>query len=424
MALTITIGSKDYEGGDNCVLQRAVDDAAAAGGGVVEIPAGVYTMHDALHLRDSVRIVGEPGTVLLKAPSVSSVLTHALGYGHYEFAVAEPEKFRVGMGVHLTDERSGGFYDTVATIVHRSGDWFFINRKFNHDYAGARQGRVTSVYPLIEGYAARNVSVENLTLDGNPEETVALNGCRGAGVFLLETRRALLQGLEIKNYRGDGISFQQCCDIAVRDCHIHDLSGTGLHPGSGSVRYVMLDNRVHDNEGCGVFYCLRTSHSICRGNVLEYNGRAGISIGERDTDHYICDNTIRDNAGNGVEFRPPHTQSGDRVRLEDNRIGPNCAGDAEHEISIPAGLHQIEIVENAIDPGAGKALAVGDDCSDITFSGNTVSRRAQREDDVAGRRDLVRFTAAAEALAVGPEALPLDGAQHLNIPELPPWEAF
>src|SRR5690348_9295566 len=96
----------------NATIQAAVDRAAAAGGGTVTVPAGTYLMHDALHLRSGVRVVGEGSPVLKKVPSVRSRIPDFLGYGHYEFTVDEPEKFRVGMGVHLLDKNAGGFYTT------------------------------------------------------------------------------------------------------------------------------------------------------------------------------------------------------------------------------------------------------------------------------------------------------------------------
>ena len=73
MSKTITVNAGTYQGQTNTTLQQAVDDAGAAGGGVVEVPAGTYMMHDALHLRNGVRVVGEPGTILLKAPSITSL---------------------------------------------------------------------------------------------------------------------------------------------------------------------------------------------------------------------------------------------------------------------------------------------------------------------------------------------------------------
>jgi hypothetical protein len=414
--------SLDDQERTNETLQRAVDAVAAAGGGVVEVPAGTYWMRDALHLRDGVRVVGEPRTVLLKAPSISVPLRDYLGYGHYEFTVTEPDRLAVGMGVHLTDDGSMGFYDTVATIVGRDGGLFFIDRMLNHDYQPRHNGRVTTIFPLVDGHGVSDAAVESLTLDGNPAEAVRLNGCRGGGVFLIGSRRVRVERVEVRHFNGDAVSFQQCADIAVAGCHVHHNAGSGLHPGSGSVRYVMQDNRCCDNGGCGLFYCLRTTHSICAGNRFERNGEAGISVGERDTDHWIRDNHVAANAGHGVEFRRPLAHGGDRVRLEGNRFEGNHAAAAAPErveIDIPAGLCDVHVGGNRF-AGGGRPLRVEPGCQRITCAGNTVDGRAMAAADVGGP---ARFGSPEGFPPVGPEALPLDGARHLGFGPLPPWRA-
>lgn len=423
MSTTITIGSSGYEGNTNAVLQRAVDTVAATGDGAVEIPAGVYMMHDALHLRSGVRVIGEQGTILRKVPSVASAIRDYLGYGFYEFTVAEPEKFEVGMGVQLYDDDAVGFYTTVATIIGRDGDVFYTNRMFHHDYRPPANGEVASLFSLIEGYQIEDAAAMNLTLDGNPEETRVLTGCRGGGVFLLQTHRIQLKNVEVTNYRGDAISFQQSTDITVRSCHLHHNTGGGLHPGSGTVRYVMEENEVHDNGGCGIFYCLRTTHSLCRNNRLHHNAQAGISIGERDTDHLIIDNTIVDNGGPGVEFRQPVMRGGDRVRLERNTIGPNCRGAGQHEITIEENLHDIYIAGNSITHqthGDGKALSVGAGCTGITFANNTICGQPQSPRDIDGCSELVSLELPGTFPEVGPEAATSQSVAHLNLQGLRP----
>jgi len=74
MTRTVTVGDGPHADRTNRAIQKAVDDVAAAGGGEVVVPAGTYRMHDALHLRSSVRVVGRKGAVLKKVPSVSSAL--------------------------------------------------------------------------------------------------------------------------------------------------------------------------------------------------------------------------------------------------------------------------------------------------------------------------------------------------------------
>lgn len=421
----------------NFALQRMVDEApgelaAAKRGGVVEVPAGEYRMYDALHLRSGVRVIGASGgsgVVLKKVPSVSSRIVDWLGYGHYEITVAEPEKFRVGMGVHIIDNQAMGFYTTVATIIGMEGERLFLDCMLHHDYSPGDGALAVSVYPLVEASGVTDASIEGVCLDGNKdEETFELNGCRGGGVFIYQSRGVAVRGVEVRNYRGDAISFQQNIDITVEDCHVHHNTGGGLHPGSGSVRYLLQNNWLHDNGGCGIFYCLRTTHSICRDNRIENNGQAGISIGERDTDHLVAGNTIRGQGGPGVLFRPITRRGGDRVKLEGNAIGGNCVRSGGAEIEVAAGLRRLHFVGNVFEPGDKPAIWIDEGCEEIYIEGNHVSgRELAPEDggkehsvlaapeDVGGRRELATFAAPVEFPALGPLALPPDGALHLGI---------
>jgi len=399
---------------DNSTLQRAVDEVAKSGGGIVEVPAGVYQMRDALHLREGVLLLGESGVMLRKEPSVCSALAQVCGYGHYEFAVAEPEKFEVGMGVLLTDDEAGGFYTTQATITAREGDWFFIDRPFSHDYHPSRGGLVESLFSIVDGHNIRGAGLQELTLDGNEAETRMLNGCRGGGVFLLGCRDIEMRNIEVSHYNGDAISFQQCIDIKVQGCEIHQNSGGGLHPGSGSVRYLLSDNRIHDNGGDGIYYCLRTTHSRCEYNEIYHNGGVGISIGERDTDHLIVRNRIAGNGGAGIEFRAPMVQSGDHARVEKNRLAANCRNEGEAEIVVAAGLRDISISGNIIFAFRTAVLWVGENCENISFYDNHID-----ESDIIAGEPVLRQ--APDTLSeVGPEAAPVGAARHLGIEVLDP----
>ncbi|MCG3150363.1 MAG: hypothetical protein PCFJNLEI_03846 [Verrucomicrobiae bacterium] len=399
-------------GRTNVTLQAAVDKAARAGGGTVEIPAGTYRMDDALHLRTGVHIVGEPGTILRKVPSVSSALVPWVGYGQFEFQVKEPGKFKVGMGVTIGDKNAFGFYETVATIVGREGDTFFIDRPFAHDYSPPAGALVRSTFSLISGHNVTDTSIRQLTLDGNPQEKVGINGCRGGGINLLGAHRVVIEGVEVTNFNGDAISFQRGTDIFVRHCHVHHNKGSGLHPGSGTVRYVMTDNCSEHNSGCGIFYCLRTKYSNCEHNFIAHNGRAGISVGERDTNHMLRHNHITDNGGPGIHLREPFLETGDRLWIEGNELANN-GGAAE--IVLDRDVHQLCIIGNEIRPRTGKALLVGPGCSEIYFAENTCAV-------IAGKKRSVRLQKPRKFPAVGPEAAPLDAARHINISKLPRWK--
>jgi len=327
----------------NAALQATIDQTAANGGGVVEVAAGIYQLSDAIHLRSGVRIVGEKGTIFRKNPSVSSVISDYLGYGHYEVMVEEPEKFEVGMGIFVSDHTANYFFSTTATILEKRGNALIIDRMLNSDIYPDNEATASTLFSLVSCIDIHDASIENIVLEGDIDETLILNGCRGGGVFLLNSQRVRIENIEVRHFNGDAISFQQCIDVAVKGCDLHHNQGSGLHPGSGSVRYVFERNHVHQNTSTGLFYCLRTSHSRCENNLFEDNGGAGISIGERDTNHLIRGNTIRGNGGAGVLFRQPLRNGGDMVRLEHNQIGPNCTHSSHvgAEIVIGSGLRDI-----------------------------------------------------------------------------------
>ena len=417
-ANAVTVQPRHAEALTHDTIQRTVDACAANGGGTVRVPAGTYAMRGPVQLRTGVHLVGDAGAVLRKAPSVSSPLAHVTGYGFYEFTPTQPAHFDIGMGVHLRSDETRGFLETVAVITARAGDTFFLDRPANMDCRVQNGATAATVHPLIEAIDVRDASVSGLTLDGSAEQNAMLNGCRGGGVFLLRAQRIHVEDCEVAAFNGDGVSFQQCTDVFVCRCHIHDCWNCGLHPGSGSVRYVLAGNEVHDNGAFGLFYCLRTTHGRAEGNVLYRNGKAGVSIGEMDTDHVVARNSIHHNAGPAIAFREPVTAGGDRVRIERNTFEAN---DGDAEVWIPAGLYDIAVLANTWQSDSRRLMQVGEHGARLYAADNTIGGRAQTRDDVMDPAGLVRFERPASFVTVGPDALAPDGARHLGIDELPAW---
>jgi polygalacturonase len=421
MILMGLAGAVNVEGHTNRAIQAAVDRAAAQGGGEVRIPAGTYDMEDSLHLRSHVKIRGEgEKTILRKLPSVASPLSADLGYGHYDVSLAEPDKFHIGMGIHIHDNRSGGFYDTVASLTWREGDRFGLSRMLNHDYGRRASAVATSIFPVISGCHLEGAAVEDLAIDGNKEQNAYLNGCRGGGVFLLQAHNVVLKRLRVRNYNGDGISFQQCRNTLVEDCRLEGMAGLGLHPGSGSVAPVMRGNVCRDNGSDGIFYCLRVSFSLCENNTIENNGGYGISIGGRDTDQWIRRNTIRHNAKAGIFFREGDlAMAGSRNRIEENLIEDNCRRQGPAEIEIQGETRDVQIVKNTIRPGSrqGKpanGIRIGAKADRIVIFDNRIEGDKVTAVENQAPPSAVSTLAPAKPLAVGPEGMPKTGAAHLG----------
>ena len=234
---SITVGKDKAEliGSDDRVLQAAVDYIAALGGGVVEIGAGEYLMHDSLHLRRNVTIRGKKGkTTLRKADAVVSALALDGDFGEQQITVEDPTGFAVGYGVAIWDDRAGGFHTTVARITGRNGNTFSIDNPLMADCMVHNKAKAVTVFPVVSAYGVEGARIENLIIDGNKKNNVHLNGCRGAGIFLYRAFGTVIQNCIVRNYNGDGISFQQSNDVTVVGCICEDNASLGIHPGSGS----------------------------------------------------------------------------------------------------------------------------------------------------------------------------------------------
>jgi parallel beta-helix repeat protein len=136
----------------------------------------------------------------------------------------------------------------------------------------------------------------------------------------------------VRNFHGDGISFQQSNDVTVADCVVEDNTHLGLHPGSGSQRPTVRGCLARRNGTDGLFLCWRVRHGVFEGNRLEENGEAGISIGHKDSDNLLRDNRVVRNGTCGVLFRDeaagmsPHRNRLERNTIEDNGRSPGTPG--------------------------------------------------------------------------------------------------
>lgn len=323
--VTVGVSDADLIGRDHRVLQAAVDYIAGLGGGTVEIGPGVFMMRDSLHLRPHVTVRGQGElTVLRKAPAAVSALELDGDYGEEQITVAEPAGFEVGDGVAIWDQRAGGFHTTVARIIGKNGNTLALSLPLNADCMVSDKAQAATVFPVVSGYHAEGIRLENLTIDGTRGENPYLNGCRGGGIFLYRCPEAVVTGCRVRNYHGDGISFQQSNDVTLEDCISEGNSALGLHPGSGSQRPTVRNCIARNNGEDGLFLCWRVKHGVFEDNLLEANGRFGISIGHKDTDNLLQRNRILRNGEDGIFFRDEtYGMAGHRNHLVENVIENN-----------------------------------------------------------------------------------------------------
>lgn len=329
--IRVGVDSGDLRGDDHRTLQAAVDHVAGLGGGTVHIGPGRYQMRNALTLRDHVRIVGEPGkTILVACPSIEIPLAADGDCNERQITVQDGSGFRIGDGVVIRDQRNAsGFAVTTAMLTGQvNANTFRISAPLYLDYLVSAHATARLAFPVVGGWNVKDVVIEGLTIDGQSPKATRLDGCRGGGIYLFQCAAVTVRNCVVRDYYGDGISFQVSEQVTIEDCLCQANAGLGLHPGSGSQQPVIRRNRSLNNGGDGLFVCWRVKHGLFEENAIRGNKGAGISIGHKDTDNQFRNNTIVGNGGPGVLFRGESEPMGaHRNTFEGNCIVDN--GSAE-----------------------------------------------------------------------------------------------
>jgi parallel beta-helix repeat protein len=246
----------------------------------------------------------------------------------------------------------------------------------------ADEGFAATVFPVISGSEIEQARVENLTVDGHRSENpTVVDGCRTAGIFLYRGDACVITGCTIRQYSGDGISFQQSNDVVVDGCIVVECAGHGLHPGSGSQRPTVRNCRATANGEDGLFFCWRVRGGVAEGNQLIGNGSHGLSIGHKDSDNLIRANTIAGNKKGGVRWRSESTpMAAHRVTFEANTVQDNEG----FGLFIDGATNDTLIRHNVIeDTGEGRqstGIRIGAKAGVVTLESNVI-RAATEIDD-------------------------------------------
>lgn len=326
MIVRVGLKEGDFLGETGAALQAALDAVGLYGGGTVEVGPGTYILENSLRVWRNTRLVGSgpEKTVLRKSDGVRTEFAVDADYGQKKVTARDARGFRVGMGVVVTDDKRGGWLTTVATVTLVQGDTVFVDTEFLMDYAQDRGGAIYNAFPPIAGVDVDSVAIEGLSVDGNREKNWPINGCVGGGIYLHRARRCRIADCVVRDFAGDGISFQTTQDITVERCQVINSTGLGFHPGTGSARPVVRHCVSRENDSDGLFLCWRVQDGVFEGNQIMGNGGYGVSIGHKDTDNLFVSNTVRDNASHGIYFRdekPTNTGSRNTFRMnvvEDN----------------------------------------------------------------------------------------------------------
>jgi len=376
-AVRITAGVRDADiiGNDNRALQATVDYVGNLGGGIVEIGPGEYLMRDSLHLRSRVTVRGAGAkTVLKKDPEHRSLLAADGDFGEAAITVQNSDGFAIGRGVYVASKTQRNFLGVCATILNARSNYFTLSRHMNADILMTDGGFAATIYPVISGYHLEDARVENLAVDGNRSENpTKADGCRTAGIFLYRGDHCVISNCFVRDYNGDGISFQQSNDVQVEGCVVERCAGFGLHPGSGSQRPSVKNCRALKNGDDGFFFCWRVRGGLAEGNWLENNGGYGMSIGHKDSDNVVRKNTIIGNRLGGVYWRAEtEPMAAHRITFENNTVRDNEGWG----LFVDGATHGTIIRSNLIeDTGSGRqktGIRIGRKAGEVVLEGNTV----------------------------------------------------
>jgi len=363
--ITISVGNQgaDINGKDDRAIQAAVDYIRRLGTGTVKLTAGVFQLRNAIHLPSNLRLIGSgDDTIITKHASHSASIVEDSDWYDQEFTLKAGHGFRVGDGVFITakNAHNGEAVHIKRTLVAKKGNRFKLNDGLRKNIWLTGNPRATSVFPLLTSEYSSDVVIENLTLDGNRNNNVNMNGNYGGCIFLQDCNRYTIRGVTARNYNGDGISFQICHDVIVENCKSHGNADLGVHPGSGSQRPLIRKNHLFDNS-IGIFWCWGVRYGLAENNFIKSNKDYGISIGHCDTDNTMRDNDVIDSGKVGILFRDD-TRGRDfwanRNLITNNRIF-NSGDGSGVAIKLDGQTKDTRVIGNIITDDRGQAERVG-----------------------------------------------------------------
>jgi hypothetical protein len=377
--LTISVGPRggDLGGDTDKVLQAAVDQAAQRGGGTVKILPGTFHLRNAIYLPSRIRVLGSgPESILIKEPSVAAKLAASSDWYDQEVTLADARGFRVGDGVcfRARNPETGGPVVIKRTLVARSGNRFKLDKSLRENlWLEKGQPTAATLFPLISAENVSDIVIENVALDGNRPNNDHLDGNYAGCIWAQDCNRLSFRGVIARNNNGDGISWQVCHDVLVDNCQSHDHAGLGLHPGSGSQRPIMRNNQVMRND-IGIFFCWGVRFGLAENNTIEDVRSSGISLGHRDTDNLVRENTIIRSGKVGILFRDePKEFAAHRNRIEHNRILDSGPADGVG-IDVRGQTECVTLARNEIretrQPMSRIGIRIGAKASEVKLAGN------------------------------------------------------
>ena len=221
---------------DSVAIDRAIDSAAAAGGGTVLVPAGSY-LCGSIHLRSNLHLVIDAGAVILGAPQLMNAYdeTEPFSFGGYQDGGHCYFHDSLIWGENLTNVfitgngmiNGGGLVSSDRILDQMCGfdDW---QHPATNSLPPVRLGNKAIALKLC-----RNVLIRDITIFHGGHFAILVTGCDNLTVdnVTMDTDR-------------DGIDIDCCRNTMVSNCRINSPNDDGLCPKS---TYALGERRLTEN---------------------------------------------------------------------------------------------------------------------------------------------------------------------------------
>jgi hypothetical protein len=346
----ITVGGNDADvcGFTNQSIQYAID-AVAKTGGTVKLNPGLFEITAPVRMKSNVKLIGSgKETVLKRGKGVQTKFVVDADYAELKLTVENSDGFEPGMKIQVTDQNNSSCWNvSTAYITDIQDETIYIDSYLVRDYRSDRDGLVSNASSVIEVIGAENALISNLTADGNRAENFFADGCNSAGILILKSKKVTVDNVHVKDFNGEGISWQITENVTIRNSEISGSGNTGMHPGTGSPFTVIENNDVHHNDNDGLFICWRVYQSTVTNNKFHHNGRYGICTGHKDTDVIFTGNQIFENGSDGVHLRGERESNAPhRNTFVKNTIENNGTKNGGYGFSINSPARDLVLKEN------------------------------------------------------------------------------
>lgn len=351
----ITVGGSNavVTGFNNQSIQFAID-AVAKTGGTVKLNPGVYEIKAPVRMKSNVKLIGSGReTILKREKGVQTKYIIDADFGELKLTVENSDGFEIGMKVQITDDISSGCWNvSTAYITDISDNIIYIDKGLIRDYRSDKNGLVSNASSVIEALDVENALISNLTADGNRAENFFADGCNSAGILILRSKKVTVDNVHVKDFNGEGISWQITENVTIKNSEISGSGNTGLHPGTGSPFSTIENNDIHHNDRDGLFICWRVYESTVSNNKMHHNGRFGICTGHKDSDVIFNGNHVFNNKSDGINLR------------------------GERESNAP---HRNTFVNNIIENNVGFGFSVNSPAKDLVLKENEFKNSAKSQ---------------------------------------------